>query len=91
VRTGLSMALVAGVVAATLVPVAAQAQSSCKWYGATALKQQKKNEQLGCKFSGPQWHSDLGGHMAWCSSQPPDVWKASARNRDKMLADCAAK
>lgn len=89
------MALIAGVAAMALGPLlgptAAHAQSSCKWYGSTALKQQKRNEQLGCKFSGPQWHSNLAGHIAWCSSQPPDVWKASARARDKMLDQCAAK
>ncbi|MEM1370833.1 MAG: hypothetical protein AAGG72_01255 [Pseudomonadota bacterium] len=76
--------------AAIMLPVVgAQAQSSCKWYGATALKQQKQNEKLDCKFSGPEWHSNLADHMTWCANRAPDFWKASARERDRMLAKCA--
>jgi len=81
---------VAGAVALVqLMPATAQAQSSCKWYGTTALKQQQQNERLKCGFNGPQWHSNLADHIAWCSSVPPDVWKKSARERDGMLANCA--
>ncbi len=72
-----------------LATVPAAAQSNCKWYAATALKQQQQNEKLGCKFSGPEWHTDLARHMAWCSRVPPDVWKESAQTRDQLLAACA--
>ena len=71
--------------------IPAAAQSNCQWYGATALKQQQQNEKLKCGFTGPEWHSDLSRHSAWCGQVPPDVWKTSARNRDQMLVDCAKK
>lgn len=90
-RTGMMSTVHAGLVVGAMCAfaTAAQAQSSCKWYGATALKQQKQNEKLGCGFTGSAWHSNLSAHMSWCQSQPPDVWKAAARERDKMLAKCA--
>ena len=69
----------------------ASAQSNCQWYGTTALKQQQQNQAMKCGFSGPEWSSDLGKHVAWCGSVPPAVWKDSAQKRDKMLAECAAK
>lgn len=77
--------------AVLLAAVPASAQSNCQWYGATALKQQQLNEKQKCGFTGPEWHSDLPRHSAWCGQVPPDVWKASARKRDQMLADCANK
>jgi len=66
-----------------------QAQSGCKWYATTALKQQQLNEKNKCGFSGDQWHSNLGKHMAWCSSVSPDKWKAAAKARSQQLAGCA--
>lgn len=73
-----------------LLPSASHAQSSCKWYGATALKQQQENERLKCGFTGAEWHSNVPEHMQWCASVAPAVMKDSAQQRDKMLADCAA-
>jgi len=89
IRTGTALIMAATVGAVALLPVAAQAQASCKWYGATALKQQQRNEQLKCGFKGDAWHSDLGAHMGWCASVPPSVWKAAAQERDKQLSQCA--
>jgi hypothetical protein len=66
----------------------ASAQTTCEWYGRTALKQQQENVQLKCGFTGPEWSSDLRAHMAWCASVPPDVWKKSAQSRDQQLAAC---
>lgn len=68
----------------------ANAQATCQWYGATALKQQQENEKFRCGFRGSEWHSDLRAHMAWCASVPPDVWKRSAQARDRALSACAA-
>lgn len=90
-RTSAVCTAAAMIGAFVLLPAAAHAQGSCKWYGATALKQQQQNEKMKCGFQGPAWHSDLGAHMQWCTSVPPDVWKSSAQERDKMLADCQAK
>lgn len=67
------------------------AQTTCEWYGRTALKQQQENVQLKCGFTGPEWSSDLRAHVAWCASVPPDVWKKSAQSRDQQLAACAGK
>lgn len=83
--------LFAALVAVALASVPASAQSNCKWYGATALKQQQQNEKLKCGFKGPEWHSDLARHSAWCAQVPPEVWKTSAQVRDQMLAKCASK
>lgn len=69
----------------------ASAQANCQWYAATSLKQQQQNEKLRCGFRGPEWHTDLGRHLSWCGSVPPDVWRRSAQARDQMLARCAAK
>lgn len=84
-----SLVLAGGVVLA--FAATAKAQSNCQWYGATALKQQQQNEKGRCGFSGPDWHSDLAKHLAWCGSVPPQVWQQSAQRRDQMLAQCAAK
>ncbi len=86
--TAIGMGL--GAIAAfMLAAVPTEAQSNCKWYAATALKQQQQNEKLGCKFTGPEWHTDMNRHMAWCNRVPPDVWKSSAQKRDQQLAACA--
>lgn len=90
-RTTALSTLMAALGALTLVAVPASAQSNCQWYGATALKQQQQNEKQKCGFSGPEWNSDLGRHLAWCGSVPPDVWKTSAQKRDQQLAECARK
>ncbi len=74
-----------------LAALPASAQSNCQWYGATALKQQQQNERLKCGFTGPEWHSDMARHMAWCGQERPEAWKTSAQKRDQMLATCAAK
>ncbi|MDX2289411.1 MAG: hypothetical protein NW217_11395 [Hyphomicrobiaceae bacterium] len=64
---------------------------SCRWYGATALRQQQENERLKCGFSGTEWHSNAAEHEVWCATVGPDQWKVAAQNRDRMLAECAAK
>lgn len=69
----------------------AAAQSNCQWYATTALKQQQQNEAQKCGFSGPEWHGELGKHLSWCGSVPPNVWKESAQKRDQMLAACPKK
>lgn len=68
---------------------AAQAQSTCKWYAATALKQQQENERLKCGFTGDAWHADLGRHLQWCKRVSPDLWKSAAQEREQQLAACA--
>lgn len=84
----IAMALVAAQFA---VAAGAQAQSSCQWYAATALKQQQKNEQLKCNFEGVGWHADMGRHLQWCKGVSPDEWKTAAQERDQRLAECAAR
>lgn len=88
VVASLPLAVLAAVM---LVPTAASAQANCKWYGATALKQQQQNEQMKCGFAGPEWSTDMARHLSWCGSVPPDVWKAAAQKRDQLLADCTKK
>ena len=68
---------------------AAQAQSTCKWYAATALKQKQDNERLKCGFKGDSWHADIGRHLQWCKSVSPDQWKTAAQDREQQLAACA--
>ncbi|MEQ8825889.1 MAG: hypothetical protein RIC14_16105 [Filomicrobium sp.] len=68
---------------------AAQAQSTCKWYAATALKQQQENERLKCGFNGVAWHADLGRHLQWCKGVAPDEWKSAAQERQQQLTACA--
>ncbi len=82
---------IAALVAASQFAIAASAnaQSSCKWYAATALKQQQTNEQMKCGFDDVGWHADLGRHLQWCKGVSPDEWKAAAQERDQLLAQCA--
>ncbi len=82
--------LIAAAVAAQFaLTAAAQAQSNCNWYAATALKQQQENERLKCGFSGVAWHADLGRHLTWCKGVSPDQWKSAAQERAAMLTECA--
>jgi hypothetical protein len=83
---------------AALIPAAlggyaavAQTQATCDWYARTALKQQQENEQRQCGLKGPEWNSDLAGHIAWCRGVPPDMWKRQAQLREQALATCAKK
>ena len=76
--------------AAALVPSAAQAQASCDWYAKTALEQQKVNLDRKCGFKGESWSTDLSSHMNWCRDVPPDRWKQQAQLRDQQLAKCAS-
>lgn len=85
------LALAVTLLGAVVMTAPASAQSNCKWYGATALKQQQQNEKLGCNLNGPEWHTDLARHMSWCRRMPPDVWRASSHERDQKLAACAVR
>jgi hypothetical protein len=89
--SALSVALGAASVALALAPTDASAQANCQWYATTALKQQQENVRLACGFKGDAWSSDLREHTRWCASVSPDAWRNAAKDRDKQLADCAAK
>lgn len=81
--------LLAACCLAAAAPTAAQAQSAdCTWYAETALKQQQRNEQGKCGFTGTEWSSSKQAHLAWCAMQPADRWKATAQKREQMLAGC---
>ena len=69
-------------------PTAASAQANCTWYAETSLKQQQRNEQGKCGFTGSEWSSSKQAHLTWCSTQTPDRWKAAAQKREQMLASC---
>jgi hypothetical protein len=70
-------------------PLTASAQTSnCSWYADTALKQQQRNEQGKCGFTGAEWSSSRQAHLTWCATQAPDRWKAEAQKREKMLVGC---
>ena len=74
---------------AVVLPAAALAQSAnCTWYADTALKQQQRNEQGKCGFTGSEWSWSKQAHLAWCATQPPDRWKAEAQKREQMLTGC---
>jgi hypothetical protein len=68
-------------------PVRGQS-ANCDWYADTSLKQQQRNEQGKCGFTGPEWSSSKQSHLAWCANQPPDRWKAAAQKREQMLSGC---
>lgn len=83
-----ALAVLAGTI--SLLPTASKAQSDCRWYGATALRQQQENERLKCGYTGAAWHSKVAEHTQWCASVSPSEMKESAQQRDRMLAECAA-
>lgn len=76
--------IAAGMVLGTVVP--ATAQSGCPDYARLALQQARENEQRKCGFAGPDWSTDLKGHMTWCSAVGPADWKAALQRRAQMLA-----
>jgi hypothetical protein len=77
------------VLAIAAAPGAAPAQSAnCDWYAETSLKQQQRNEQQRCGFTGPEWSLSRQAHLGWCALQTPDRWKAAAQKREQMLAGC---
>jgi hypothetical protein len=80
---------VLSVLCVAAAPDAALAQSAnCDWYAETALKQQQRNDQLKCGFTGPEWSLNRQAHLGWCATQTPERWKAAARKREQMLDGC---
>jgi hypothetical protein len=74
---------------AVAASAAASAQTAnCTWYAETALKQQQRNEQGKCGFSGSEWSMNRQAHLTWCATQNPDRWKAEAQKREQLLAGC---
>jgi hypothetical protein len=78
--------LVSALVAAS-TPASAQG-ANCAWYADTALKQQQRNEQGKCGFTGPEWSMSRQTHLTWCATQNPDSWKAAAQKREQLLTGC---
>jgi len=75
-------------VMSALAPSASAQTANCNWYAETALKQQQRNEQGKCGFSGSEWSMNRQAHLTWCASQNPDRWKAEAQKREQLLAGC---
>ncbi len=89
ITTVAALLLLAGLALLLAVPRDAAAQAAnCAWYADTAIKQQQQNELRKCGFAGPEWNTDRQAHLAWCTTQSPDSWKAQAQNRERKLAGC---
>ena len=86
-KTLAALALVA-LALALPVPAALAQTINCAWYADTSLKQQLQNELRKCGFRGPEWNASRQTHLAWCTTQPFDAWKALAQKREQMLAGC---
>ena len=89
ITTVAALLLLAGLALLLAAPRDAAAQAAnCAWYADTAIKQQQQNELRKCGFAGPEWNTDRQAHLAWCTTQSPDSWKAQAQNRERKLAGC---
>ena len=89
ITTVVALLLLAGLALLLAAPRDAAAQAAnCAWYADTAIKQQQQNELRKCGFAGPEWNTDRQAHLAWCTTQSPDSWKAQAQNRERKLAGC---
>jgi hypothetical protein len=89
ITTVAPLLLLAGLALLLAAPRDAAAQAAnCAWYADTAIKQQQQNELRKCGFAGPEWNTDRQAHLAWCTTQSPDSWKAQAQNRERKLAGC---
>ena len=89
IRSLAAAALLSASWLAIATPTAVLAQAAnCTWYAETSLKQQQRNEQGKCGFSGPEWSMSRQTHLAWCATQNPDRWKAEAQKREQLLAGC---
>ena len=69
----------------------AWADANCENYGKLALQQQKDNEAGKCGFTGPEWSTDLKGHVDWCTKVGPDKWKVELQARTVQLTACKTK
>ena len=88
-RTQVARSLLSALCLAAAAPTTALAQTAnCNWYAETALKQQQRNEQQKCGFTGAEWSLNRQAHLGWCGTQTPDRWKAAAQKREQMLAGC---
>jgi hypothetical protein len=88
-RSRAALPLLTALWLAVAAPATALAQTAdCTWYAETALKQQQRNEQGKCGFTGTEWNSSKQAHLTWCATQTPDRWKAEAQKREQMLAGC---
>lgn len=87
-RLSLTVGFMLGLTA--LAPVAL-ADANCDTYGKLALQQQKDNEAGKCGLSGPEWSTDLKGHVDWCTKVGPDKWKQQLQARTVALAACKSK
>ena len=85
--TAAAVVIALGLVTAGSSAALAQA-ANCTWYADTSLKQQQRNEQGKCGFTGAEWSSSKQAHLTWCATQTPDRWKAVAQKREQMLAGC---
>jgi len=84
-----SLAVLSLLSALAIAASAASGQTAnCAWYADTALKQQQRNEQGKCGFTGPEWSMNRQTHLTWCATQNPDRWKAEAQKREQQLAGC---
>jgi hypothetical protein len=89
ITTVAALLLLAGLALLLAAPRDAAAQAAnCAWYADTAIKQQQQNELRKCGFAGPEWNTDRQAHLAWCTTQSPDSWKAQAQSRERKLAGC---
>lgn len=83
---GLCACFAIAALTAVAVPRDASAQTGCDDYGRLALQQARENEQRKCGFTGPDWSTDLKGHVAWCATVGPAQWRAALQRRAQMLA-----
>jgi hypothetical protein len=88
-RTVAVLSLLGALALGAIASPPARAQAvNCNWYADTSLKQQQRNEQGKCGFTGAEWSSDRKAHLSWCGTQAPDTWRAAAQKREQMLAGC---
>ena len=63
----------------------------CTQYARMAVAANQTNLAKACRFVGPQWSSDYGGHYNWCwNLKTRGALGSETGNRDNQLRQCAA-
>ena len=81
---------IAVVVMAAPISTAGYAANDCSSYGATAVSQHNQNKSNNCGFSGLRWHSDRGGHEAFCNLVGSGKAAKETQIRQRDLDGCIA-
>lgn len=64
------------------------AQPSCQDYASEAIDKTTFARNIGCKFTGARWSTDINVHLRWCRTASPSAVDDEAYERRNGLFNC---